>query len=57
MKSFLKKDILDFCEKFNIDTEIIEDIVVDELYCLLRNKKEKKEFKNLVKKYGYIEGE
>ena len=68
MKAIIKKDIIDKCNKFDINVSIIEDEVVYTLFHLLKRKEEImkvdgysqqdinkmwREFRILLDKYGY----
>ena len=56
MKGILKKDIVNFCNKFDINHQAIEDNIVFDLQMAKErkeNKKEEKELSTLLKKYGY----
>ena len=60
MKDILKKDIRNFCEKFDINWEKIEDNIVFDLQMAtekLENKKANRELGTLMKKYGYTREE
>ena len=56
MKHILKKDIIRFCEKFNIDWRQIEDNIVFDLSISTNSDKEVKELRTILKKYGYDDG-
>ena len=55
MKTILKKDLRNFCEKYNIDWDKIEDNIVNDIAFSINeeDKKAKKEFYTIIKKYGY----
>ena len=56
MKKILKKDIVNFCNKFDINHQAIEDNIVFDLQMATErkeNKKAEKELGTLLKKYGY----
>lgn len=56
MKGILKKDIVDFCNKFDINHTKIEDNIVFDLEMAvkqLNSKKANKELGTLMKRYGY----
>lgn len=60
MKGILKKDIVNFCNKFDINHQAIEDNIVFDLQMAterLENKKANKELNTLMKKYGYTREE
>lgn len=56
MKGILKKDIVNFCNKFDINHQAIEDNIVFDLQMATEKKESKKaekELSTLLKKYGY----